>query len=241
MPTTSIAEWNPATPEEIWATLDRVAKYHEETAQLQREHQQRWAEYDRRMEEEAKRREENEQAEAKRREEWAIFDKKWQESLEKWDKADRQLKEVKTEVGGMSNTFGEMVEHLVVPGIEERLGDLGFRFDEISPRRRIKDKNGNTEIEIDLVLENSETIVAVEVKGKVRARDIKEYCTKSLETLRKILDQRKDERKLLGVMAGAVFGMEQKRMAREAGLFVIVQTGDTMKLEIPKGFKPREW
>jgi hypothetical protein len=29
--------------------------------------------------------------------------------------------------------------------------------------------------------------------------------------------------------------------ALEAGLYVIVQSGDTMKLKIPEGFQPREW
>jgi|GEM_PF-153031 len=306
----SIAEQNPATPEEIWAILRETAlrqKEHEaEAAQWRKEYELRWAEYDRRQEEEAKRREaeakrreeveraearrreeaeraeakrreaeakrreEAERAEAKRREakakrreeveraydkrreeaeledakrreEWAIFEKKWGESLEKWDRADRQLKAMKSEVGGMSNTFGEMVEHLVIPGVEERLGELGFRFDDISPRRKIKDEKGEIDIEIDLLLANSDTIVAVEVKSKVRARDIEEDCMEKLKKFRKILDRKNDKRKLLGVIAGAVFGKEQKRLAQKAGLYVIVQSGDTVKLDVPDGFKPREW
>jgi len=239
---TSTAEQTPATPEKIWAILQEAAEWRREH---EKEEARRRAELElaeaKRREEEAKRREENERADAKRREEWALFEKKWQESVEKWDKADRQLKAMKSEVGGMSNTFGEIVEHLVVPGVEERLGELGLRFDSVSSRRKIKDESGRIRVEVDLLLENSQTIVAVEVKSKVRARDIEEDCVEKLETLRGILDGKNDRRRLLGVIAGAVFGDDQKRLARDAGLYVIVQTGDTMRLEIPKGFKPREW
>jgi hypothetical protein len=38
-------------------------------------------------------------------------------------------------------------------------------------------------------------------------------------------------------IAGAVFPMEMK----EAALYVIEQSGDTMKINIPKGFQPRDW
>jgi len=37
-------------------------------------------------------------------------------------------------------------------------------------------------------------------------------------------------------------GWEGKRiLGAIAGLFVIVQSGDTMRMEVPEGFKPRVW
>jgi len=32
-----------------------------------------------------------------------------------------------------------------------------------------------------------------------------------------------------------------KRLTFEAGLYVIEQSGDTMKVDVPEGFVPREW
>jgi len=253
---TANAERSPATPEEIWAIL-------RETAERQKEADRRWEEAraedaKRRKEAEteaAKRRAEYEAEAAKRRAEYeaeaakrkeeaderkAELDKMWQETLALWNKDDDKLKTMRDALGGLSNTFDQVVEHLVIPGIEERLGELGLRFQHISSRRRVKNESGNTEMEIDVVLENSDTIVAVETKAKPSMDDISEFGEK-LARLREILLDAGDSRRILGLIAGAVFGSAQKQAAYEAGLFVIVQAGDTMKMDIPKGFKPKEW
>jgi len=218
---------------------EEEAKRHEEEAKRREEEAKRREEEEaKRREEEAKRREE----EAKRREEEAkrgeMLDLRLDKIMELWDKADRQLKATKEEVGGMSNTFGEVVEHLVVPGVEERFGDLGFCFNQVSPRRKVKDADGR--LLVDLLLENSDTIVVVEVKAKPSKKDIARQKEK-IETLRKFLHGNNDRRRILGAMAGAVFGTEQRQEALRSGLYVMVQTGDTMRMEIPEDFKPWEW
>jgi len=277
MATVQTVNQTPATPEEIWATLDRVAKYHEETAKQQQENERRWkegiarreAEETKRREEEAKRQAMREAEDAKRREEEAKrqamreaedaklreeeakrskaadergerLDRRLDQIMELWDKADRQLKATKEEMGGMSNTFGEIVEHLVVPGVEERFGDLGLSFNQVSPRRKVKDADGRLLLEIDLLLENDDTIVVVEVKSKPRKKDLARQKEK-IETLREFLHRKNDRRRILGAMAGAVFGTEQRKEALRFGLYVMVQTGDTMRMEIPTDFKPQEW
>jgi len=54
-------------------------------------------------------------------------------------------------------------------------------------------------------------------------------------------DKGKPAKRILGAIAGAIFDDDVKKAALEAGFFVIGQSGDTMKIEIPEGFKPREW
>jgi tetrahydromethanopterin S-methyltransferase subunit F len=128
----------------------------------------------------------------------------------------------------------------VYPGIEDRLGELGFRFKHISRRRTVKDADGKLVVEIDLFLENDTTIFAVEAKAKPSAKDIKRQVEK-LEKLRECIGRENDNRRIMGAIAGAVFGTDQRLAALEAGFFVIVQSGDTMQMDIPEGFKPREW
>ena len=226
----------------------RWAEYEVEAAKRRAEHEAeaaKWrAEAAKRRAEAAKRRAEYEAEAAKRKEEAderkAELDKMWQETLALWNKDDDKLKTMRDALGGLSNTFDQVVEHLVIPGIEERLGELGLRFQHISSRRRVKNESGNTEMEIDVVLENSDTIVAVETKAKPSMDDISEFGEK-LARLREILLGMGDSRRILGLIAGAVFGSAQKQVAYEAGLFVVVQAGDTMKMDIPRGFKPKEW
>ena len=45
----------------------------------------------------------------------------------------------------------------------------------------------------------------------------------------------------MGAIAGAIFGSEEKKATIEAGLYVIEQTGDTMRINVPDGFVPRKW
>jgi hypothetical protein len=42
-------------------------------------------------------------------------------------------------------------------------------------------------------------------------------------------------------LAGAIFPESVKEAAIDTGLYVIVQSGDTMKIETPAGFTPQAW
>ena len=119
------------------------------------------------------------------------------------------------------------------------LGELGFSFGRVCPNVQIIE-NGKVITEADLVLENPDCIIVVEVKAKPKIKDVKTH-ERRLERMRGWHDRNGDRRRILGVMAGAVFGSQEREAALESGLYVIVQSGDTMKLEIPEDFAPREW
>jgi hypothetical protein len=48
-------------------------------------------------------------------------------------------------------------------------------------------------------------------------------------------------RTVLGAIAGAIFEDTVKEETSKAGFFVIVQSGATMKIEMPEGWKPVEY
>jgi len=177
------------------------------------------------------------EAEAARR--WREYDRRWEETRERWDKADRRIDQANEKIGGLDNTFGEIIEHLVAPGIEERFGELGLHFDKINSNVRIK-QDGQRLAEVDLLLESPESIMAVEVKAKVTTKDVERHKIR-LEKLRGYYSRRGDQRRILGTIAGAVFGPLERDAALEAGFFVTVQSGDTMHMDVPEGFKPKEW
>ena len=64
---------------------------------------------------------------------------------------------------------------------------------------------------------------------------------KRLEILQKSRRKRGDMRKIQGAIAGAIFGRKEKQAVTKAGFYALVQSGDTMKIDIPDGFVPREW
>jgi hypothetical protein len=163
------------------------------------------------------------------------------ETAAQMKETDRRMKKTDEQMGKLSNRFGELAEHLVAPGIHERFNEQGYHFESVAPGGvSLRDKRGNVQAEIDLLMENHETIMAVEVKSKPVLKDVEHHC-KRLEILRKHRDTVGDLRKIQGAIAGALFGVAEKQAALDAGFYVIVQSGDTMKLDIPEGFVPREW
>jgi len=170
------------------------------------------------------------------------------EVSESQKETDRQIKETEQivkenskQIGGLHRSFGELAEHMVAPGIAKRFNELGFKFDSIADGNvKILDKKGETKTEIDLLLENGEYMIAVEVKSRPAAKDM-EHHTRRLEILRDFRRKKNDSRKILGAIAGAIFGKAEKKAALDAGFYVLEQSGDTMKMDVPKGFVPREW
>jgi hypothetical protein len=151
----------------------------------------------------------------------------------------RQMKETDRKLGELGNRFGELAEHLVAPSIKEKFNALGYHFDDISQDRYIFDPDGKS-IEIDILLENETHSIAVEVKAKPKDQDIDQHI-KRIEFLRRRKDRLRDSRKLLGAIAGAIMPDSLRNYALKAGLYVIEQTGDTVKIDNPQGFIPREW
>jgi len=152
----------------------------------------------------------------------------------------QQMKETDRRIGELSNRFGELAEHLVAPSIREKFNELGFTFGEMSRDKEIVDAEGNHVAEIDILLENGDTVMAVEVKAKPNQKDVKEHINR-MEVLRRRADARKDTREFQGAIAGAIMSNELRNHILKNGFYVIEQTGDTVKITMPEGFKPRRW
>ena len=163
------------------------------------------------------------------------------EIAERQRRTDEQMKRTDEQMGYLNNRFGELAEHLVAPGIHDRFNELGYNFEAISPGGQIiKGEDGKSRAEIDLLLENGETIMAVEVKTKPKVKHVEEHI-KRLEILSDHRRKINDNRQVEGAIAGAIFGIEEKKATIEAGLYVIEQSGDTMKINVPDGFVPHRW
>jgi hypothetical protein len=182
-------------------------------------------------------RERQKEEKEKRDEEYA----KWkQERDEEWKKTERIVRRNSKQMGDLHRRFGQLAEHLVAPNINRRFNELGYHFGTVATGGvRLEDEHGKTKTEIDLLLENGEIIMAVEVKAKPALKHIEQHLRR-LEILREHRDKLRDMRKIQGAIAGAIFGVEEKKATLDAGLYVIEQTGDTMKIEAPPDFVPLE-
>ena len=167
--------------------------------------------------------------------------KKMEETDRQMKETDRRMKETDRRMGFLHNSFGELAEHMVAPGIADKFNELGHHFDGVAcGGYEIRDNKGKTIAEVDVLLENGDCLMAVEVKTKPKIQDI-DHHIKRLEILREHRNKKNDKRKIYGAIAGAVFSSLEKEASIQAGFYVLEQSGDTMKIEIPEGFVPREW
>jgi hypothetical protein len=172
------------------------------------------------------------------------FEQVWagiQELKESQKETDRKMRETDRKIGELGNRFGELAEHLVAPGIMEKFNALGFNFTERSQDKEIREANNpHACIEIDLLLENGDIVMAVEIKSKPKQADVDKHITR-MEVLRRTADRRQDKRKYRGAVAGAIMTQNLRDYVIQNGFYLIEQSGDTVKLSIPEGFMPREW
>ena len=213
----------PATPEEIWAILRETALRQKEIDKIVKETSEQMQETDRRQKE---------------------TDRIVKETSEQMKETDRLVKENAKQVGGLSNSFGKLTEHLVGPGVVRRFYEAGYHFDGIkSQRLKIRDDEGSVRAEIDLLLENADTIIAVEIKSRPdQEENFLERHVRRLEILREHREAiGEDPKRILGAIAGAIFDGAAKKATQKAGFFVMEQSGDTMRMDVPANFKPREW
>ncbi|MDR1483865.1 MAG: DUF3782 domain-containing protein [Planctomycetaceae bacterium] len=158
---------------------------------------------------------------------------------EQMKQTDRQIKKMNKQYGDLGDRFGELAEYLVAPGIKRVFNELGYHFYEIGRNIEIKDENDKVLTEIDLLLDNDETMIVIEVKSKPRERDIPHH-TRRLEILREhIIKHKRPDKKIIGAIAGAIFDDKTKEEAVAAGFYTITQSGDTIKLDVPPDFQPR--
>ena len=169
------------------------------------------------------------------------FKEEMAELRESQKKTDKQMKETDRKIGELGNRFGKLAEHLVAPGIMEKFNKKGFNFTRCSNAVLIKEAgNPDALAEIDIMLENGEIVIAVEVKASAKPADVDKFV-KRMELLRRTADQRPDTRKYQGAVAVAIMNQSLRDYILQSGFYAIEQTGDTVKLTIPKGFVPREW
>jgi hypothetical protein len=144
-------------------------------------------------------------------------------------------------VGELTNRFGRMVEHMIVPNLLTQFKALGFTFEVASQNVKITDENNKVVAEIDVFLENGDKAMIVEIKSTPSEDDIADHIER-IEKLRRRSDIRGDTRKYLGAIAGVVVSDSVKHRALGKGLYVIVPSGDTFAIIKPEGkYHVREW
>jgi len=164
-------------------------------------------------------------------------DEKFRRTDEKFRRTDEKFEETRNLVYALTGKWSRFVEGLVAPAAIRMFEDRGIKIEHVSQRVRVR-RNGD-EIEIDILGVNNKDVLAVEVKSTLGVEDVKEHIER-LGKFRRFFPEYKDKQ-LLGAVAGIVFEGDSDRFAYKQGLYVIGQTGDTVRILNDEKFEPKRW
>ena len=170
---------------------------------------------------------------------WLMFqetDKKFQDTDKKMQDTDKQIKELGKQIGGLGNKFGTFNEGLFMPSLVKMLiGKFNCRSE--APRYRFND-NGNS-FEIDLLGISDTACYIIEIKSHLTneaVRQLKEI----IKYFRKYDDVSKSK-KIYGLICATDYNEKTSNHVIDNGFYFISTRDDIARLQVPEGFKPKEW
>jgi hypothetical protein len=214
------------------AETDRKLK--EQTAETDRQLRERAAETDRKLKEQAA------ETDRQLKELAAQTEEKYrlsQEEYAKWRKErEKEHKKLEQALGKLGNKLGEMAEHLMKAGLVDKFKALGHTFTKSSPQVVYLKDTGAFGAEVDILLENEKTVMAVEVKNTLTIKDVKDHL-KRLAFLRDYADNCGDTKRYYGAVAGMVISESARQFALKSGFFLIEPSGETAAIIKPPTVK----
>ncbi|MBF0152771.1 MAG: DUF3782 domain-containing protein [Magnetococcales bacterium] len=177
------------------------------------------------------------------RESRAETDRLFQESRAETDRrfqeTERFVKTVSEQIGNLGGKWGRFVENMVAPACETLFVERGFFVHRVFQRVRNVQRPDGQNMEIDILVEDTNEVMLVEVKSTLTVRDVREHL-RSLRQFKEFFPRYADCR-VMGAVAGIVVEENATAFALRYGLFVIRQSGEMVQLANPREFEPRFW
>ncbi len=219
---------------QIWALFKETDKKFQETAI-------RFQETDRKFQETDKKFQETDREFQEIAIRFQETDRKFQETDKKIERTDALLqklfKQTDKKVEELTGKWGRFVEGLIAPGVEQLFKKRNIEVNTVYQRVRRR-KNGK-EIEIDILAIDGQYAVLIEAKSTLGVDDVKEHLER-LDKFKWFFPEYAD-RNILGAVAGIVIDEGADKFAYKSGLFVIAQSGESVKILNDGKFKPKQW
>ena len=129
------------------------------------------------------------------------------------------------------------MENLVAPAVLRLFQERGIPVNRSF--QRAKGAEGGRHLEIDILALNHDVAIAVEVKSRLTQRNLRQFI-KNLESFKAIFPEYAD-RTLYGAVAAIEVDKDIDLYTYKQGLFLIEQSGDSVKISNAENFTPRAW
>lgn len=219
------------TADDVWRLLAELAEAQKETKQMFQETDRRFQETDRRFQETDRKFQESDRKIQESRQE---LGRVIAETRRDMAESNRQLNQ---QLGALGGKWGLFVENMVAPACKTLFLDRGIPVHRVSQRVQVI-RDGDT-MEVDVLVQNQNHVLAVEVRSSLSVDDIKEFV-EDLQRFHQFFPEHAN-RQLYGAVAGIAFDQGADRYAYRQGLFVLAQSGETMQILNDATFEPRAW
>jgi len=161
------------------------------------------------------------------------------ETDRQFKETDKKIQSLNQRMGDNANRLGEFVQEMVHPAVVKLFQERNLPVHQVHPNIVAYDDNRRFVMEIDLLVVNTDTAIAVECKSKLVQADVVEHLER-LAIFKQHFPQY-SSCKLLGAVAAMVMAPDVGRYAYRNGLFVLAQSGDAVEIRNDDRFKPMVW
>ncbi|MCD5401104.1 DUF3782 domain-containing protein [candidate division NPL-UPA2 bacterium] len=140
-------------------------------------------------------------------------------------------------VSDLTGKWGRFVEGLIAPAAERLFREKGIEINTIYPR--VKKRLQGEEMEIDILAVDGEYAVLIEAKSTLRIEDVNNHIER-LQKFRSFFPEY-SARKVVGAVGGIVIDESADKYAYKKGLYVIAESGNTVKILNDAKFKHHLW
>ncbi|MBS3778955.1 MAG: DUF3782 domain-containing protein [Desulfovermiculus sp.] len=170
---------------------------------------------------------------------FAQTDKKFQETDRQFKETDKKIKELSVKIGQLGGRLGDFVEEMVKPSVVRLFKGRGLDVRHVSQHVTSYDDQGRFLMEIDLLVVDTDTAVAIECKSNCSVEDVEEHLER-LSRFKEYFPHYEDFQ-LFGAVAAMVMPDDVTRHAYRQGLYVLAQSGDTVLIRNDDQFRPKKW
>ena len=152
-------------------------------------------------------------------------------------KTEKLVEQTNKQVGGLTSRWAEFVENLIKPAAARIFREQGIDVHYTAMRVKGDDDRGS--MEIDIMVENGNEIVAIEVKSHLEIRNVKRF----LEVLARFKEAfpKYQNYKVYGAVAGIKIDEKADEYATQERLFLIEPAGDSVIIANSRNLQPRIW
>ena len=152
--------------------------------------------------------------------------KEFQDVAQRFKDTDKFIKNLSINIDGISKTQGEITEDYFFNILKENKSIAELKFDNIE-RNLYQYARHDLKGEYDIIMFNGDSVLIVEIKNKIRNKDINNLKTKQIANFRELFPNYKDF-KIYGAVAGFTIKDELVKKANDEGFFVLQKKGDIM-------------